>query len=147
MIFLATCVHLVKTASANIHGAYCRVIEARLRSLLGKENVVLDLEGGRIFQHISGPAGIVQIGFYLYFAGVSTIFLVVAILAYGWKSWTAYVHVFEFVTLLAYAILAIRWNTSSRRTEIVEYYLGSGGGVTMPHRSTSEAQQPREPDA
>lgn len=69
IIFLTTCVHLLKTAAANVHGAYCQVIEARLKLLLGQEMVLLDWEGGKIFQHISGPAGIVQIGFYLFFIG------------------------------------------------------------------------------
>lgn len=132
IIFMATCAHLIKTASANVHGAYCQAIEARLKLLLGQEKVLLDWEGGKIFQHISGPAGIVQIGLYLYFVGVFAIFLAVAWLAHGWKSWTAYVHVSEFAALFAYAILAIRWNGSSRRTEIVEHYLANDGARHMP---------------
>jgi hypothetical protein len=147
IIFMATCAHLIKTASANVHGAYCQVIEARLKFLLDKE-VLLDWEGGKVFQHIAGPAGIVQLGFYLYFIGVSAIFAVVAVLAYRWKSWTAYVHVSEFAAVLVYALLAIRWNSSSRRTEIVGHYRLSDDEVSDSHQSASTAAQlPREPDA
>lgn len=142
MIFMATCVHLIKTAATNVHGAYCQVIETRLKSLLGQKMVLLEWEGGELSQHSYGPAGVVQTGFYLYFIGISTIFVAVAILAYRWESWTAYVHASEAVMLLIYAIVAIRWNTSSRRAEIVERHLGGGDEVSTPHRGASDAVKP-----
>jgi hypothetical protein len=122
IIFIATCIHLLKTASANIHGAYCQAIETRLKSLLGKDKVLLDWEGGKISQYISSPTSIVQIGFYIFFGVIFVIFIWFSILSYQWKSWTVFVHILEFVVILVYAILAILWNTPVRRAAIIKYY-------------------------
>jgi hypothetical protein len=140
VIFIAMCIHLVKTAATNVRGAYCQVIQARLKLLIGSDSVVLDWEGGEMFQHIAGPTGIVQIGLYLFFAGISGIFLVVAVLAYQWRAWTAYVHTAEFVTLFVYAILAIKWNTLSRRKDFVSLYLNKAE-VSTQNRPTPKAQR------
>jgi len=134
------CIQILKTASANVHGAYCKAIEARLKLLLGKENVLLNWEDGKMSQYVSSPTSTVQIGFYLVFAGVSTIFIAFAILSYKWQNWTAYVHIIEFVVLLVYAFFAIRWNTPSRRADIVNY-AGIDSELSSSNGNPSKAQR------
>lgn len=122
LFFSAACIHITKTAATNVRGAYCQIIEARLKSFLGSDTVLLDWEGGKLFRHIAGPAGIVQIGFYILFSVIASAFIAVASLAYRWQIWTAYVHVVELVAISCYAVLAIRWNTAFRRKDILRLY-------------------------
>ncbi|MBI3825607.1 MAG: hypothetical protein HY294_06410 [Candidatus Rokubacteria bacterium] len=122
LMFMSASVHLLKTASANVHGAYCQVIETRLKSLLGKDAVLLDWEGGRLFKYISSPTGIVQVGFYLFFVAAAVLFCAMAVRAYMWQKWTFWVHAAEFLSLLGYAGLCVRWNTIGRRDRILSQY-------------------------
>jgi hypothetical protein len=119
-IFIISSIHLLKTASSFVHGAYCQAIEARLKLLLGKDKVLFNWEDGKIGKYVSKPTGIVQIGFYLFFFGILSIYGYIAYLSFKWLWWTAIVHFIELIAIGIYFIHIIRWSTSSTHAELLK---------------------------
>jgi hypothetical protein len=120
IIFLSTCVHLLKTATVNINGAYCQAIESLLLEHLDGKKVMLNWEGGVLFKDVASPGGIVWLGFYFFFGVIAILFASVVVLTYIWQQWTIFVHILELIVLLYYAFICGRWNTKSHRERIVK---------------------------
>ena len=118
-IFIISSIHLLKTASTFVHGAYCQAIEARLKLLLGKDKVLFIWEDGKIGKYVSKPTGIVQIGFYIFFLGILLTYIYIAILSYMWQWWTAILHFIELIAIGIYFVRIMQWNTSTIRAELL----------------------------
>lgn len=117
-VFIITSIHLLKTASSYVHGAYCQAIEARLKLLLGKDKVLFNWEDGKLGKYVSKPTGIVQIGFYFLYAGILAIFVGISYLSYTWIWWTVIIHFVELAAIIIYLFYIIRWSKSSTRAKL-----------------------------
>lgn len=111
VIFFFGMVHLIKTGSANVHGAHRNVLAVHIREVAGDQELLLwgDLK------NTSDKRGLVQIGFYFVFGIIAVIYGVSAWLVFREWSWTAYLHVGYLVTIIVYGAFAMSLNTDGPR--------------------------------
>ncbi len=114
-IFFFFMIHLILTSNKSILGAYCLVIQEKLKEELGAKNVVLEWESGSLWARTALPFSIVQNGFYLLYVPVLVSFLCLTWEAYRWHKWTAIPHIGLLLIATAYGIACALWNTHGRR--------------------------------
>jgi hypothetical protein len=141
VIFMIACIHLLKTASTFVRGAYCQVIEMRLKVLLGKDTILLDWEDGKLGTYVSKPSSIVQMGFNLILFVLVLAFLGTSYLSYEWNKWSLIVHLIEFVSAIVYFIYIMRWNSSPQRSKIMKHYNEIDAKILALNKNHSKVNQ------
>jgi len=122
LIFLFVTVHLVKVASANVTATYCQIIEAKVRSHLGKDQIIMNWEGGKVHEAQVSPVGVTQFGLNIIFLFLVIIFWGIAIEAYRFWKPSLIIHIIEFVLVIVYAIYVFRWMLPSSRAKRMEEF-------------------------
>lgn len=125
MIFAFCALHLVKTMSMNVLGAYCQIIAEKIKKKVGKDDIVMDWEGGSLWENLSQPTSALQCGLYLFFFATLVLFLALSWLAFSYYRWTLIIHVIELAIVVVYAVITQKWNHRNTRREIVEKCSGS----------------------
>jgi len=122
-MFFSGMIHMVLASHANFEGAYCSLIECRLKERLGRGNILMDWETRRVPGHPSLPFSLTQIGLYLVFMPAIGAFVYAAWLAYSWHARTIWVHAAELVFFGIYAFSCIYSNSRKGRDKLLQRYM------------------------
>ena len=87
VIYVVISIHVVKVASAAVHGTYCHAIEKRYRELLSVDNeskkeALLDFENG-LAKFVGEPKYLTQQGIYAVFGFFLVLFFAVCIIVFS----------------------------------------------------------------
>ena len=123
LIFIFCMIHLIKVASAAIISIYCQSIANRLKAKLGAENILMDWEGGEIWNRVTGKESVVKCGFFLFFIPIIIIFVLLSCNAFLQWKWTLPLHLFEIIAAMVYVMKVIKYESPDVRSNFIEQYL------------------------
>jgi hypothetical protein len=126
IIFVFCLIHFLKTASANIHGAYRDSLVPRIRDIAQDQGLMPWHEG----PNTSSPTGVVQGGFYLIFLVLLGAFVVCTYLAYPLWHWIVLVHVAYAVVLVLYICWVFFWSAEIKKLQSGATSVGAQDATT-----------------